>query len=1565
MSTDGNGGESGSGGDYPGGMTSSGRSMLGRFVNKAVSSSNYNGDKSASSSLHGNSSHQYTCHPALEEGAGSIKSSKALFQKEGLMDLNIVKKVFEGGERSLRAMQASAKAETMEQDGSSTINGGVENAKGHSSRRRSSATKTGPLPSTGEEVVKSVEVLDREAIEKIDIYGSAFLMLLYMSESRWDYVTEIAKLSAKKAGLTTDVNKLALLEAENDQMCTSKSRMNGVKSSNHKQHKEAPPRLSPPSFAPPSATYNKPDLICNEPGGIKFTSLCYIIAMALRGSRRQKLNLLFYLLLPPKELDVILASHAAGGLPTWLLEMDGDVVLTYSSLSYYYHYEGVMLPLAGKSGHNFSYCKNKQLLSIDAKGAVEVLATLLAESTVGSSLQSSFNSGNGENEEKGKPRERCSYGTRRLTQLTTASDSDNEDDFATQPIKCHNVIELLNATLDGEQSTSLSPKEMERIKSFLHASSNTMHTSSSHTSTRSKWSMKQFVQWADLAMDDLLLDSIMKRLFGSGILPSAKMECELVTQRWVDWNLQDVDESETHETGEASSPVKSGFRSMFGATQRSEHDNGEAIYDSVNSYNQVWGGIGGVDGKGGLGYGVLYCIDKQWWENWVSYTGWQFGRNSVRNPSSFKRPRELSTERLIDRSHDAIFVAGIHGSYELMSPNLSLGVDYVLVPPGVWNVLYELYGGGPPLPRMVLPSESSDITTYGAVDRVVTVEDDSVEIVPSASHGALIRDKLYPTEIPKSVRVATHPWILHCQICDPQQPYRRGDAGPISIRIMAMPDQPLWRFFSELVVRLPIVHSKARDSHGEGRARLWRFEVPNGKNANTTCRYGPWALLCKNRFAEIPINVPVSEKFEERWQSYADKHSVESIGLVDGSRLMFEYAVVNKDGSFLWPREAAAKATRIRRIADEDAAFRLILRGLDSEGKPLCSPIIRTLVDAMDTSGRWYQAVIVNVDNSTRSPDDGNGTGHSDATSDDAGESEFRENTYVRVHFNDHAGNHKEWIDVKSDRLAVGGRFTADSVQNLESDVEGEDASSNDLRSRISVVKKKDAAESTSSDANSNSLCLFPSYGACGLINLGNTCYANSGIQCLSYLPLLRSYLLSGQFKGDLNRDNPLGTGGKLLEEFAELMQVMWSGKYGVRAPQKFRSFLGKCRPQYSGADQQDAQELINDMIDMLHEDGNRVKKKPYVEALEDKFIEKTDLPKVGQEAWRRFLRRNRSAVSDLSMGQVYNSVTCPVCNHSSKNFDPFNMLSLPFPTVAEVIFQCTVVRRATVSNCPSTLLMVGTSRHHQMEKMTAVPAASSPPSTDLIFEQYAIPMSRLADIGDLKMKLQNISGIPANHFRVCKRDDVLTGMGDGESSATTIYTKVTALPDKEGPCINLLRQAPLDDATSPMIAKIIAFEMSLSVRPPVKAAVGNALTSDKPKDDASTADEMSDDSSTSTSANGKSNAQDKMLEQTAYATLKIYGDEQECIAYDTNPTSLSKFVSRSLWPKSTKDFTLGLRVDAIDHRNHWFPGSVIEIIEGTDGSSPDGEEEKESSPTKVKVHFDNFSGEGCFCIGQ
>ena len=103
----------------------------------------------------------------------------------------------------------------------------------------------------------------------------------------------------------------------------------------------------------------------------------------------------------------------------------------------------------------------------------------------------------------------------------------------------------------------------------------------------------------------------------------------------------------------------------------------------------------------------------------------------------------------------------------------------------------------------------------------------------------------------------------------------------------------------------------------------------------------------------------------------------------------------------------------------------------------------------------------------------------------------------------------------------------------------------------------------------------------------------NSAVQCLSYMPLLRAYLLSAQYKatGDLNKDNPLGTGGRLLEESA-----VWGTRLAEKSPSRFRSQLAKTNDQFSGADQQDAQEFLNYIVDVLHEDSNKVRNKPFVE---------------------------------------------------------------------------------------------------------------------------------------------------------------------------------------------------------------------------------------------------------------------------------------------------------------------------------------------------------------------------------
>ncbi|XP_064127421.1 ubiquitin carboxyl-terminal hydrolase 32 isoform X7 [Loxodonta africana] len=120
--------------------------------------------------------------------------------------------------------------------------------------------------------------------------------------------------------------------------------------------------------------------------------------------------------------------------------------------------------------------------------------------------------------------------------------------------------------------------------------------------------------------------------------------------------------------------------------------------------------------------------------------------------------------------------------------------------------------------------------------------------------------------------------------------------------------------------------------------------------------------------------------------------------------------------------------------------------------------------------------------------------------------------------------------------------------------------------------------------------------GATGLSNLGNTCFMNSSIQCVSNTQPLTRYFISGRHLYELNRTNPIGMKGHMAKCYGDLVQELWSGTQKNVAPLKLRWTIAKYAPRFNGFQQQDSQELLAFLLDGLHEDLNRVHEKPYVE---------------------------------------------------------------------------------------------------------------------------------------------------------------------------------------------------------------------------------------------------------------------------------------------------------------------------------------------------------------------------------
>ncbi|XP_062130524.1 ubiquitin carboxyl-terminal hydrolase 32 isoform X4 [Drosophila sulfurigaster albostrigata] len=195
--------------------------------------------------------------------------------------------------------------------------------------------------------------------------------------------------------------------------------------------------------------------------------------------------------------------------------------------------------------------------------------------------------------------------------------------------------------------------------------------------------------------------------------------------------------------------------------------------------------------------------------------------------------------------------------------------------------------------------------------------------------------------------------------------------------------------------------------------------------------------------------------------------------------------------------------------------------------------------------------------------------------------------------------------------------------------------------------------------------------GATGLHNLGNTCFMNAALQVLFNTQPLAQYFHRQMHRFELNAANKLGTRGQLAMRYAELLKEVWTATTRSVAPLKLRFCVNKHAPQFAGGGQHDSQELLEWLLDALHEDLNRVMEKPYSE-LKDSNGRPDKI--VAAEAWSQHHARNQSIIIDLFYGQLKSKVSCLSCGHESVRFDPFSLLSLPLPVENYVYLEVLVI---------------------------------------------------------------------------------------------------------------------------------------------------------------------------------------------------------------------------------------------------------------------------------------------------
>jgi ubiquitin C-terminal hydrolase len=182
-----------------------------------------------------------------------------------------------------------------------------------------------------------------------------------------------------------------------------------------------------------------------------------------------------------------------------------------------------------------------------------------------------------------------------------------------------------------------------------------------------------------------------------------------------------------------------------------------------------------------------------------------------------------------------------------------------------------------------------------------------------------------------------------------------------------------------------------------------------------------------------------------------------------------------------------------------------------------------------------------------------------------------------------------------------------------------------------------------------------------GLENVGQSCYMNATIECLSNIKSLSNHLIENY--GNYNsKTQPLCVSYSSL-----LYELIFTNKNCIE-PKLFKEIIGKLNPLFEGNHSVDAKDFIFFIIETLHREllppSNNNNENNEIDFLQQEQNAK-DENKMRIEFIKEF-NLNRTIISDIFYGINRSIMKCNNCGTKKYSFQTFNLLIFPLKKVKE-----------------------------------------------------------------------------------------------------------------------------------------------------------------------------------------------------------------------------------------------------------------------------------------------------------